>query len=467
MANVLLVNPPWVIGENKNLWKGVASSWPSLGLAYIAAVLEQTGHKVFYVDCSAEHYTVGDMAEVLKKYQDINFIGFTATTPLINNALSIATLAKQIFPNIKTVFGGVHPSVMPDEVMNYDQVDFVVVDEGEITFRELVGGKNPAVILGICYKQDGKIIKNPLRPLIPDLDSIPPPAYHLLPMKKYYPAVGSYKRWPVMIMFATRGCSGRCTFCYCTFRGIVRKRSAVDIIKEIKILQKDYGIKEVAFYDDTFTLFKDVVTDFCNIIIKEHIDIVWSCFTRVDHVNEDLLSLMKKAGCHLILFGVESADEQILKNINKRISLDKVRSVVKMARKVGIETRASFMFGNQGETEETIKKTIDFAIELDPDEAQFNIATAYPGTVLFNWAKDRGYIKSFNWDDYSMSNVVLEIPGLDNAKLKKYYEIAHRKFYFRPKIIIRRFLHIRTWAQLKQEIKGGLALFSFIYGKNN
>ena len=122
------------------------------------------------------------------------------------------------------------------------------------------------------------------------------------------------------------------------------------------------------------------------------------------------------------------------------------------------------MFGNQGETEETIKKTIDFSIQLDPDEAQFNITTPYPGTELFNWAKERGYIKSFNWNDYSYSNVVLELPGLSRDMLHHYYQLAHRKFYFRPKMILRRLFHIRNWAQLKQEIKGGLGLLKFLYG---
>jgi len=467
MAKVLLVNPPWVIGEEKNLWKNVASCWPSLGLAYIAAALEQAGHEVYYLDCSAEHLTVDDTAkELSRRYENLDFIGLTATTPLINNALAIAQKAKEIFGSVKIILGGVHPSVMPDEVLDNPQVDFIAVDEGEETFKELIGGKNPAEVLGLCYKQNGQIIKNPLRPLIQNLDDIPPPAYHLLPMDKYYPAVGSYKRLPAMILFATRGCPGRCTFCYRTFRGIVRKRSARNIINEIQILQNNYGIKEVAFYDDTFTLFKEVIKEFCEIVINEKIDITWSCFTRVDHVNEELLKLMKRAGCHLILFGVESGDEQILKNINKMISLEQVMAVVKCARKLGIETRASFMFGNQGETEETIRKTIDFAIKLDPDEAQFNIATAYPGTELYSWAKERGYIKSFNWNDYSMSNVVLELPNLDQKKLQYYYGLAHRKFYFRPKIIIRRLLHIRNWAQLKQELKGALALLNFIYGKN-
>ena len=464
---VLLINPPWVIGEDKNLWKGVASCWPSLGLAYIAAVLEKAGHKVWYLDCSALHYTVKDAQRALIDLrQDFDFVGLGATTPLVNNALAIVASAKKIWPKAKTVLGGVHPSVMPEEIMAHQAIDFVVIEEGEETMRELADGKNPTEILGLCYKEGGQVIKNQPRPLIKDLDMIPPPAYHLLPMDKYYPAIGSYRRLPVMIMFATRGCPGRCTFCYRTFRGLVRRRSARNIIEEIKILQRDYGIKEVAFYDDTFTLFKDVVKEFCDIIEREKIDLTWSCFTRVDYIGEDLLRVMKKAGCHLILFGVESADEQILENINKRISLNQVVEAVRMARKIGIETRASFMIGNQGETEATIKKTIDFAIKLDPDGVQFNIVVAYPGTELFNWAKERGYIKSFNWNDYSYSNVVLEMPGLDRAKLQYYYELAHRRFYFRPKIILRRLWHIRSWAQLVQEIKGGLALLGFIFKKH-
>jgi radical SAM superfamily enzyme YgiQ (UPF0313 family) len=466
MAKILLINPPWVIGENKNLWKHVASLWPSLGLGYIAAVLEKNGHDVRYIDCSAEHFTVGDMDGVLENYRDVDYVGITATTPLIKNGLAIAALVKKKNPKIKTVFGGVHPSIFADEVLADANVDFVVIDEGEETMTELVSGKPLPDIAGLCYKIDGRIVKNIKRPLIKDLDTIPPPAYHLMPIDKYYPAIGSVRRSPAMILFATRGCPGRCTFCYRTFYGIVRRRSARNIVDEIKILQKNYGVKEVSFYDDTFTLFKDVVREFCEILKKEKIDLTWSCFTRVDHISEELLQTMKDGGCHLILFGVESADEGILTAINKRISLDKVRYAVSLARKIGIETRASFMFGNQGETEETIRKTIDFALELDPDEAQFNIATPYPGTELFTWASANGYITSRDWNDYSYSNVVFEMPGLKKDKLEHYYKLAHRKFYFRPKIILRRLFKIKSWLALKQEVRGVLALGGFIYGND-
>ncbi len=456
--DVLLIDPPWIIENKSNLWNKVGSCLPSLGLAYIAAVLEKDGKKVMILDCTAEKISLDVVEDKLKEYEKPKFVGMTATTSLINNALKIAEIVKKLWPDTKVVLGGVHPSVMPDEVISDKNVDFVAVDEGEETVKELVNGDDPKDILGLVYKKDGKIIHNEIRPLIKNLDDIPAPAYHLLPMKKYFPALGNYKRLPAMSIFATRGCPGRCTFCHRTFRGIVRPRSARNIINEIKLLQKDYNIKEISFYDDTFTLFKNVVKEFCDIIVKENVDITWSCFTRVDHINEELLKDMKRAGCHLILFGVESADEKILETIKKRISLDQVKKVVKDARKIGIETRCSFMFGNPGETEETIKKTMKFAEELDPDEVQYNITTVYPGTEMFEWADKQGYILTKDWNKYNMSDVVMRLPTISPEKLQEYYGIAHKKFYLRPKIILRRLLKIRNMTQLKQEFQGFLAV---------
>ena len=453
-TDLLLIDPPWIIEDNKNLWKNIGSRLPSLGIAYIASMIETEGASVRILDCTAEEIALTKIEDRLKTFSSPKFVGITATTPLIINAYKIAGIVKKLFPSTKVVLGGVHPSVLPDESLNNPDVDFVVRDEGEITVKELLSGVPIEKIEGLSWKMNGKMLHNPIRPLIKNLDEIPLPAYHLLPMKKYYPAVGSYKRLPAISIFATRGCPGRCTFCYRTFYGKVRARSADNILNEIKILQRDYGIKEIAFYDDTFTLFKNVVSEFCQKILEQKIDIVWSCFTRVDYVNEEILKAMKKAGCHLILFGVESADENILKNINKRISLEQVREVVEICRKIGIETRASFMIGNSGETEETIKKTIDFAIDLDPDEVQFNITTAYPGTELFKWADEMGYILDKDWSNYNMSYLNLHLPTVSQERLRYYYKLSHTRFYIRPKIIARRLFRIRTIPQLKQEING-------------
>lgn len=456
--DALFIDPPWVISSEKNFWKNIGSCLPSLGMAYIAAYLEKQGFKARIIDCTAQRYGLEELENIFKTMPQPRFVGFSATTPLINNVFAIAKLCRRYFPETVIVAGGVHPTVLPDETLSCPDIDVVVRGEGEETMVELARGKDLGSIAGISFKKDGKSTHNPDRPLIADIDEIPPPAYHLLPMDKYYPATGSYARLPAMSMFATRGCPGRCTFCYRTFYGKVRKRSPENMLREIELLHTQYGIREIQFYDDTFTAFTETVLKFCDLLKKSRLPIAWSCFTRVDFVTEDLLKAMKSAGCHLILFGVESADETILKNIEKRINLDKVREVVRLARKIGIDTRASYMLGNPGETEETIKKTIDFAFKLDTDQAHFNITTAYPGTELYGWAKENGYLLENTWSQYNMSDINLALPTVSRETLIKYYRQIHGRYYFRPRIILRRLFHIRSLAQFLGEVKGFFAL---------
>ncbi len=461
--DILFINPPWTVENKDNLWKNVRSCFPSLGIAYMASFLEKHGKLVKILDCTAEEISLNEIRSVLKKYDKPEFIGITSTTPTIVNALNIAEICKKEFSRVKVVLGGVHPTVLPGEVLENKWVDYVVRDEGEVTIKELVEGKNPGDIPGLSYKAGKDIIHNASRPLIKDLDELPIPAYHLLPIEKYHPAVGAYKRLPAMSLFTTRGCPGRCTFCYKTFYGKVRLRSAKNIIEEIKLLQNNYGIEEIAFYDDAFTVSKKRVKELCCLLKEEKIDVAWTCFSISKHIDEQCLILMKESGCHLILFGVESADDQILKNINKNISLEQVKETIRLCRKIGIETRTSFMFGNPGETEETIKRTINFAIEMDSDEAQFNIVTAYPGTELFSWAEEKGCLLTKDWSKYNMSEINIIVPTLDERILKKYYKLSHRKFYLRPKIILRRLRKIRNVLQLKQEIKGLFAILCFLF----
>jgi anaerobic magnesium-protoporphyrin IX monomethyl ester cyclase len=457
---ILLINPAWKVENRSNLWRKVASCYPSIGLAYIASVLEQYGHEVVYLDMHAEGFSLADVSsfcdsELLK---GLDFVGITATTPLINCAYALCEIFKQRFPDVKTVLGGVHPSVLPEEALLQRHVDFVVRCEGEFAMRDLVGGVAPRDILGLSYKDREGIHHNSDRPEIANLDNLPPPAFHLMPIKKYRPAIGSYKRLPAMSIFATRGCPGRCTFCHRTFRGKIRSRSAKKIVEDIKMLMRDYGIREISFYDDTFTALKKNVQDFCNILLEENIDISWSCFTRTNYVDESLFGLMKKAGCHQIMMGVESGVQEILDGMNKNVTLKQIREAVRICKKVGLEIRAAYIFGNVGETKEMMQKTLDFAIELDTDYAQFNILTAYPGTDLWDTAEKNGWLRVKGYN-YSVSDMTLEMPFASQKDIMDMYSLAHKKYYGRPNVILRRLWKLRSWAQARQEVLGALAIF--------
>src|SRR3990172_2843100 len=457
--SILLINPQWVKREG-NISKDIASCMPPLGLAQIASFLEERFFKVEILDVHAERIGLD------KIYQHINdkqpwFIGITATTSIINNTMEIARLCKRFLPQTKIVLGGVHPTVLPDEVLSNESVDFVIRGEGEYTFWELARGDDIREIPGLSYKSNGVYIHNEARALIENLDSLPYPAYHLLPMHRYYPTLGAYKRLPAISMVATRGCPGRCTFCYGGVLGEkIRRISPRRLVDEIRLLKDNYGIKEIQFYDDTFTVFKDEVKEFCTLLLSENIDITWSCFARVDYVDKDMLRIMKDSGCHQVMFGIESADEGILKNINKRINLNGAEEAIALTKKLGMDVRATFMLGNPGETLETMEKTIQFAIKTSPDVVVFNITTPYPGTKMFNWAKECGYLNTLDWEKYDLSHPVMNLPTVSSEMVLRYYQDAYRRFYLLLPYLCRRLLRFFSWTEVKMNISAFKRIWS-------
>jgi radical SAM superfamily enzyme YgiQ (UPF0313 family) len=296
--------------------------------------------------------------------------------------------------------------------------------------------------------------------MVEDLDSLPFPAYHLFPMEHYRPALGLYRRLPAVGMITSRGCPYECTFCATQgqWGRRTRLRSAENIVEEIRMLQTDFGIREVFFYDDTFTVSKERVQNICEQLLKGGIDLSWTCMSRVNTIDMELLRLMKRAGCHHILYGIESGDNTILDNIKKRIDLEQAYSAVAMTQKAGIAARASFMFGNQGETEETMQRTLDYAIKLDPDFAFFNVATPYPGTAMYDWALENGYLKTHEWDLYDASHSVVELPTVTAEAVERFQKHAMRRFYLRPGYLSRRLIRIRSWEEAKVAAKAFAAV---------
>lgn len=456
--SVLLINPARTIRVG-NVWRKINPELPPLGLGYVASFLEKQGVQVKIIDIGVEDISHSELQDMIREMKP-DFIGIAANTVLIKSAIEVADAVRAVLPELKIVMGGVHPTIFPDEVLSNPSVDYVVRNEGEITFAELVSGKPVSEIHGLSYKINDKHIHNPARPFIENLDDMPHPAYHLLPMQKYHPSVGNYKRLPAASIITSRGCPGRCTFCYTGAHGKrIRFRSAESIINEIKLLTRDYGIKEICFYDDTFTANRENVIRFCRLVAQENIDITWTCMSRIDFVDEETLSLMGIAGCHQIGYGIESADENILNNIKKSIPLNEVQKVIKLTQKCGIDARAMFIFGSPGETEETMKKTLDFAIKIKPDLVVFNVTTPYPGTEMFAWAKEKGYLNTSDWSKYDLSQCVMNLPGLNREIVEKFYLMAYRKFYLRPSFLLKSLFKLKTPEDFRKNLT---AFFSML-----
>lgn len=415
IKNILLINPPWfrLLGKSSN--------WSPLGLCYIASVLEKNGFNVCIYNADSgvwaglpqplevqkrygeylnilkdiNHYFWQDIINVVSKI-DPDIIGISVRTATYRSALNISKLIKNLNKEITVVWGGVHPSILPDEVMKNIEIDVVVRGEGEYTFLELVKNiEKLDEIEGITYRKNGKVLHNPGRTLIKNLDEIPYPARHLIMGNK------TFSPETFGNIFATRGCPYNCIFCATSkiWTRKVRYRTPQNIIGEIKQIKKDFKTYNFSFEDDSFTLSKDFVESLCNLIIKEKLKIRWRAETRVDLVNEGLIKIMKSAGCDEIAIGVESGSEETLKRIKKGITIEQIRRANVILKRNGIKfIDAFFMIGFPWETERDIMDTISFMKELNPRRAYFSIATPYVGTELYDVCNSFGLIpEDMDW----------------------------------------------------------------------
>ena len=448
-CDVLLINPPW-LSKDENIWHGVKSAMPPLGLLSIAAYVESEGYCVRVIDVHIEKHTAAELIEKLKVAQP-KFVGMGVMTATSNAANQIARIVKNTVPDCTVVFGGVHPEAMPAETLCNSAVDIVVRGDGEETFLSILQGKSLDTIRGISYRKGTTVVHNPASTVEMNLDKYPFPAYHLVPMDKYYPAIGAYKRLPAINMLMTRGCPGKCTFCNSAMTTL-RTRSAESVVEEIEYLSETYGVREIQFYDDTFTVLKKNVMRFCELMAAKNLNVSWAAFVRADCFNEEMARAMKKAGCHQVLIGVESGSDIILKNIRKPIDREKTADAIKIARAAGLESRASFIFGSMGETVGTMQETLDFSMQLDPDIAQYNVCTPYPGTQMYRWAKENGYLVSEEWGDFELSTFMMKLPTCTDQDVYRHYKNAHKQFYMRPKMILRRLRKVSRLSHIRDLI---------------
>ncbi|QQR92102.1 MAG: cobalamin-dependent protein [Candidatus Iainarchaeum archaeon] len=452
--NILLVFPPQSLDERYTRNMGdVGGFLPPVGLLSMAAVLERDGHTVRVMDCPVNGYTVANVLDEITNFKP-EVIGLAAITSLAHVTKQICEVIKNQWPEKTIILGGPHPTVMPQEVSKEMNADIIIGGEADGIISDVV--KNLDAYKKKRVVDAGRVMQ---------LDSLPFPARHLVDMRKYTSLPNTYKHDPHTFQVMTsRGCPFTCTFCH-DAKGVFRQRSVENVIAELHELKEKYHITEVAFWDDILTLNKQWVAKFCEAMEKEKL--IWSCYSRLDLVDEPMLRAMKKAGCWNIFFGIEAGSQDLLDNIKKKMTVEQMREKVKLVKKCGIEIRGSFMIGLPGETPEKARQTIQFAIDLDPDYAQFTITTPYPGTELWKTAEQYGSLdRNQNFTSWTEWQPVFLPSGYKNKEeLLEIHKEAFSRFYKRPAYMLKRALKIRSIDEFKRNLKGLRVVYAMTSGK--
>lgn len=445
----MLIFPPLVLKHRYAHNVGDAGgNLPPLGLLYIAAILEKSGHEVRIVDSPVENLDLEQVLERVGQFRP-DFVGVAAITSLAGKTESLCKSIRQQFPQMKIFVGGPHPTVRPQEVLEQTGADLVIADEAEGVIADVIGHFEKYSEQKIVHA--GKV---------KHLDELPLPARHLIDLKKYMALPNNYKRTPHSIHVVTsRGCPYPCTFCFDAKSGF-RQRSVPNVLAELKHLKEKYNAVEIAFWDDTFTVNRKWVMEFCDAMIREKMHLLWGCYSRLNLVDAELLKKMKAAGCWNMFFGIESGNQELLDNIKKLMTVQEMKEKVRLVQSFGIEIRGSFMLGMPGETPKMARKTIAYAIDLNPDYAQFSLTTPYPGTELYKEVERYGKLNEEYNEFHGWSPVFVPKGYKDAEELKALNREAFRRFYFRPRFILKKLLSIRSLSDLRRYWKG----FRFVLG---
>jgi radical SAM superfamily enzyme YgiQ (UPF0313 family) len=429
---------------------------PPIGLMYVAAALEKAGFKVQMLD----NYLMKKSTEEVKQLiTQINpeIVGITCGSATYPRCVETSKAIKQAKPDCKIVVGGWHASYMPDSLLSNPEIDYVVMGEGERAITHLAtaitNGKEPQALTipGVGCRHNGANIKNQPQ-YIENMDEIPYPARHLLPLELYDRTIEYLDAKPADVMSISRGCVFNCGFCETRklWGNICRGFSPQRVIGEIQDLQSRYGTKGIYFINDNFTLRKEKTTELCNLMIENKLNLEWVCDTRVDLVNNELLALMSKAGCKTIWFGVESASQKILQRIGRNTTPQEVENAFKLCRKNGIKTACSFMLGLPDETLKDMEASLKFAKKLNPDWCQFNTFIAYPDSRLYNELIEKGnYVKL---DEFLLS---VKTDEFDYDSLMMVQRRFFKEFHMTPRQILKRIRREGAVNFAKRRLMGG------------
>lgn len=510
-VDVMLVNPPtpdggiWIRSQHRVGRRSRENMvWPQVSLAQMAAIL-MPEYTVEVIDANALRMGWEEFERILEEKRPKYYMT-QVTAPSLRNDMYGVFLAKSL--GAKTIAFGTHVTPMTLETMRpFPVLDFVLRGEPEMTLRELLDrleGKQPsdprvakmlaetsqlqvrrkgtemvadtfsvngeakddpcAHILGLAWRRNEEIVINPDRPFIPDLDDLPMPMHELLPLdKQRMPMI----KGPFTFIVTSRGCPAGCKYCikHVSYQNSVRVRSAENIVAEIERLN-ELGIYNIHMYADLFTVNRDHVVDLCNLLIEKNIRIKWTCNSRVDYVDEEMLRLMGQAGCWLISWGIESANELILKRARKGYRKEQAFRALKWSKAAGIKNWGYFIIGLPGETEESIQETIAYAKELPVDIALFHIAAPYPGTPFFYEVVENNWFRpGTKWEEVDMDqSTVLDYGNLTAEQLEYWQKRATREWSLRPGPMMTFVKGLNTWEGTKSAVSVAWQTLQFARG---
>ena len=473
---VFFVNPPFKAEHGKfareNRSAAITRSgtlYYPLWLIYAAAVCEKDGFDVEFLDAPATPLDYGQSMEAIdQRGAETRLFVVDTSTPSIYSDIAFADALKEKYPEAYVMLVGTHPSALPEETLgNARWVDAVALKEFDYIVRDVAralrDGGNPSDVLGLAWCDEARnVTVNDPYPFITDLDEIPFAAEFVkkhLDERDYFFAASAY---PEIQIFTGRGCPAHCTFCVYpqTMHGHrYRLRSAENVVDEFQYITDNFpDVKEVVIEDDTFTIDKRRVATICEMLIERGLSkkLRWLCNARVN-LDYDTMVLMRKAGCHLIIPGIESGSQEILDNIRKGTTLEQVERYMADAKRAKIKVHACYMVGNRGETRETMQQTLDLAMRLKADTAQFYPLLPFPGTEAYRWAKENDYIRG-DYSDYVKEdgtiNALLELPGLTAEEMVSFCDDARKRYYWRPGYILHRLcVGLTDPEDLKRSIK--------------
>ncbi len=460
------------IGPNPDYAKGTneATIYPPLGVAYLSAVLEKYNIECKIIDAAVFNLTDEEVASQIKEFKP-DVIGITTNIITAKASIRTGKFLREKFPSMTIMYGGPYATSAPELLLKRTKGDIVCRGEGELTIVDLACNlENPEHIKGISYRKGNAVLHNHDRELIDDLDTIPFPAYHLLPDFKFYRSRS--RKTPIGFLMSSRGCPYQCIYCNSNIYGKkFRARSPANVLTEIELLAGRYGVKQIEILDDNFTLDIKRAEKIFDGVLKRKIKVLFNFQNgiRADRLTPQLVKKMKKAGVYKATIGVESGDPRILRIIKKSLDLGKVLKASKMLRKEGILVFCSFMIGLPGENAKSMQKTIDFAIKANPHVANFMVVVPLPQTELYDIIEKEGkFTKKIDFGSdtgFYTDNFYFELGEVNQKLVHEYTAKAYREFYFRPSKIFDTLLTIKSPKELVWTLRSTLPLFRVIWAK--